>query len=76
MHIIAWSVSGLDFRYYISKLGGDKYINSLTTIASPHRYLLIFNSAINKININKNTNKLLIIIKEDLIYLINTTKDK
>lgn len=37
-HIIAWSISGLDYRFYISKLGGDKYISSLTTIATPHRY--------------------------------------
>ena len=36
-NIIAHSMGGLDARYYISKLGGDSKIASLTTLSTPHR---------------------------------------
>lgn len=35
-HVIAHSMGGLDARYLISRLEGAAYIQSLTTIASPH----------------------------------------
>ena len=37
VNIIAHSKGGLDSRYAISKLGGGKYVASLTTINTPHR---------------------------------------
>ena len=37
LNIIAHSKGGLDSRYAISCLGGDKYVASLTTINTPHR---------------------------------------
>ncbi len=37
VNIIAHSKGGLDSRYAISCLGGDKYVASLTTINTPHR---------------------------------------
>jgi len=36
-HLMAYSVSGIDARHYISNLGGNEYINTLTTISTPHR---------------------------------------
>ena len=36
-HIVAYSLSGIDFRYYISQLNGDQYIESLTTLATPNK---------------------------------------
>ena len=35
-HILAYSISGLDYRYYISQMEGAKYISTLTTISCPH----------------------------------------
>lgn len=37
VNIIAHSKGGLDCRYAISMLGGEKYVASLTTINTPHR---------------------------------------
>jgi triacylglycerol lipase len=37
VHIIGHSLGGLDARYMVSKLGMDKRVLSLTTIATPHR---------------------------------------
>ena len=37
VNIIAHSKGGLDTRYMISMLDGDKYVASLTTINTPHR---------------------------------------
>ena len=37
LNLIAHSMGGLDCRYYISSLGGHKYVSSLTTIGTPHR---------------------------------------
>ena len=37
VNLIAHSMGGLDSRYYISSLGGHRYVSSLTTIATPHR---------------------------------------
>lgn len=36
LNLIAHSMGGLDSRYLISKLGGNEYIASLTTIGTPH----------------------------------------
>ena len=36
-HIVAYSLSGIDFRYYISQLNGDQYIESLTRLATPNK---------------------------------------
>ncbi|PRP79795.1 hypothetical protein PROFUN_12549 [Planoprotostelium fungivorum] len=36
VHIIGHSMAGLDCRYLISMLGGHKWIQSLTTLATPH----------------------------------------
>lgn len=35
-HLIGYSLSGIDARFAISKLGMDEYTKSLTTIATPH----------------------------------------
>lgn len=37
IHLIAHSQGGLDSRWMISRLGGDAFVTSLTTIATPHR---------------------------------------
>lgn len=37
VHLIGHSLGGLDGRYLISKLGGDAFVKSLTTIGTPHR---------------------------------------
>lgn len=34
--IISHSMGGLDSRYFISKLGGHKYVESLVTVGTPH----------------------------------------
>jgi len=36
-HLISYSLSGIDARYAISKLGMNKPLKSLTTIATPHQ---------------------------------------
>ncbi|MDR1564904.1 MAG: alpha/beta hydrolase [Oscillospiraceae bacterium] len=41
VNIIAHSKGGLDARYMISALGMEKYVASLTTIATPHRGLAV-----------------------------------
>jgi hypothetical protein len=35
-HFACYSTSGVDFRFAISELGLGKYVNTLTTISSPH----------------------------------------
>jgi len=37
VHLIGHSMGGLDARYMISRLGMDRQIRSLTTVATPHR---------------------------------------
>jgi triacylglycerol lipase len=37
VHIVGHSLGGLDARYFISKLGGESRVKSLTTIGTPHR---------------------------------------
>ena len=37
VNLIAHSKGGIEARYMISALGGDKFVSSLTTIATPHR---------------------------------------
>lgn len=37
LHLVAHSMGGVDARAYISKLGGDAKVASLTTLATPHR---------------------------------------
>eukprot|EP01119_Soliformovum_irregulare_P019046 TRINITY_DN5960_c0_g1_i2.p2 TRINITY_DN5960_c0_g1~~TRINITY_DN5960_c0_g1_i2.p2 ORF type:complete len:161 (-),score=35.55 TRINITY_DN5960_c0_g1_i2:92-574(-) len=37
VHLIAHSMGGLDARYYISMLGGNEHVYSLTTLSTPHR---------------------------------------
>lgn len=49
VNIIAHSKGGLDARYAISMLGGDKYIASLTTINTPHRGCLFADNLLSKI---------------------------
>jgi len=36
LHLIAHSMGGVDARYYITHLGGDKKVFSLTTLSAPH----------------------------------------
>ncbi len=38
LNIIAHSMGGLDARYMISRLGMDTYVDSLTTISTPHTF--------------------------------------
>lgn len=49
VNVIAHSKGGLDTRYAISMLGGDKYIASLTTINTPHRGCLFADYLLSKI---------------------------
>lgn len=35
--IVAHSMGGIVARYYVQKLGGDKYVRNLVTIATPHQ---------------------------------------
>ena len=49
VNVIAHSKGGLDIRYAISMLGGDKYIASLTTISTPHRGCLFADYLLDKI---------------------------
>ncbi len=35
-HLVGYSLSGVDCRFALSKLGLDKHCNTLTTISSPH----------------------------------------
>ncbi len=37
VHLVAHSMGGLDARYMISKLGGHEFVETLTTISTPHR---------------------------------------
>jgi triacylglycerol lipase len=37
VHIVGHSLGGLDARYFISKLGGESRVKSLTTVGTPHR---------------------------------------
>ncbi|KAL4511841.1 hypothetical protein ABPG72_012686 [Tetrahymena utriculariae] len=36
-HIISYSTSGVDMRYFISEFQGSQFVSSLSTIASPHK---------------------------------------
>lgn len=49
VNVIAHSKGGLDTRYAISMLGGDKYIASLTTVNTPHRGCLFADYLLSKI---------------------------
>ena len=49
VNVIAHSKGGLDIRYAISMLGGDKYIASLTTINTPHRGCIFADYLLSKI---------------------------
>ncbi|KRW99790.1 hypothetical protein PPERSA_07867 [Pseudocohnilembus persalinus] len=50
-HIVSYSASGLDVRYYLSNLDGDKSVESLTTIATPHKGSFLAEAFLdNKIN--------------------------
>jgi triacylglycerol lipase len=37
VHLIAHSMGGLDARHLISNLGGHAYVDTLTTVSTPHR---------------------------------------
>jgi len=37
LHLVAHSMGGLDARYWISHLGGNEKVTSLTTLVTPHR---------------------------------------
>lgn len=49
-HIIAHSMGGLDSRYLISKMGFEKRVKSLTTIATPHLGTAVADLVIEKID--------------------------
>ena len=49
VNVIAHSKGGLDTRYAISMLDGDKYIASLTTINTPHRGCIFADYLLSKI---------------------------
>jgi triacylglycerol lipase len=36
-HLIGHSLGGLDARYFLAKLGGERSVRSLTTVGTPHR---------------------------------------
>jgi pimeloyl-ACP methyl ester carboxylesterase len=36
VHLIGHSMGGILLRYYVQELGGDRYVDSAVTIASPH----------------------------------------
>ncbi|ABD10032.1 hypothetical protein KBI5_14385 [Frankia sp. KB5] len=36
VHIVAHSLGGLVARYYVQQLGGDQYVDTLITLATPH----------------------------------------
>ena len=37
VHIVGHSLGGLDARFFLTKLGGDRTVRSLTTVGTPHR---------------------------------------
>jgi triacylglycerol esterase/lipase EstA (alpha/beta hydrolase family) len=40
-HIACYSTCGVDFRFAVSELGLSRYVNTLTTISTPHQYALL-----------------------------------
>ena len=36
IHVIGHSLGGLISRYYVQRLGGDSYVQTLVTLATPH----------------------------------------
>ncbi len=47
-HIIAHSMGGLDARYFISRMDGEKRVASLTTIGTPHRGTSLADAGLNR----------------------------
>jgi triacylglycerol lipase len=37
VHVIGHSLGGLIARYYVQRLGGDRYVHTLVTLATPHQ---------------------------------------
>ena len=41
IHLVTWSLGGIDARAMITHLDGHQYVESLTTIASPHKGIYV-----------------------------------
>ncbi len=48
LHLVAYSFSGIDCRVALSMFGGDEYVESLTTIASPHKGMKLIDDVASK----------------------------